>query len=196
MPRRHRQDAFDNSEQQNFSTGRTSSTSGSSLTSSSARSLLVQFRLHTVGLPTKFGRTHIGLVADALFVHSLTWRSCTDNLFVLLLFERAGRLRFLVLGRYHQVIPSLQCYPDAIRAQGPFFSPPIIRDRAGAIRPDFSVCVESRCTLAGRASTVIACLSCSLLGSGKGVGGLSFGLMGRRSAAISVGVFLTLFVWI
>ena len=34
------------------------------------------------------------------------------------------------------------------------------------------------------------CLSRSLLGSGKGVGGLSFGLLGRRSAAISVGVFL------
>ena len=36
-----------------------------------------------------------------------------------------------------------------------FSSPPIIRDRAGAIRPDFSVCVESSCMLVGRTSTVI-----------------------------------------
>ena len=90
-----------------------------------------------------------------------------------------------------QVILSLHSYPDAIRAQGLFYSPPIIRDRAGAIRPDFSVRVESRCTLVGRASTVIACLSRSLPESGKGVGGHSFGLLGRRSAAISVGAFLT-----
>ena len=39
------------------------------------------------------------------------------------------------------------CHPggtflDAIRAQGS--SPPIVRDRAGAIRPGFSVCFESR----------------------------------------------------
>ena len=67
------------------------------------------------------------------------------------------------------------------------------RDRAGAIRPDFSVCVGSRCTLVGRASAVIACLSRSLLESGKGVGGLPFGLLGRRSAAISVGAFSTWF---
>ena len=74
---------------------------------------------------------------------------------------------------------------------GLLYSPPIIRDRAGAIRPDFSVCVESRCTLVGRASTVIACLSRSLPESGKGVGGLSFGSLGKRSAAISVGAFST-----
>ena len=43
----------------------------------------------------------------------------------------------------------------------------------------------------GRASTVIACFSRSPPESGKGVGGLSFGSLGRRSAAISVGAFLT-----
>ena len=69
------------------------------------------------------------------------------------------------------------------------FSPPIIRDRAGAIRPDFSMCVESSCTLVGRTlSVIVAFLFCSLLGSGKGVGGLSFGLLGRQIAAISGGV--------
>ena len=40
-----------------------------------------------------------------------------------------------------QAIPSVQRDSDATRAQG-LSSPPIIRDRAGAIRPDFSVCVE------------------------------------------------------
>ena len=145
MPLRHRQDAVDNTEQQNFGTGRTS-TSGCSFTRSSASSSLVQLRHHPVGQPSTFGRTHIRLVADALFVHSLTWRSCTDNLFVLLLFKKAGRLRFCYIRLMtSQVIPSVQRNPDAIRAPGPFCSPPIIHDRAGAIRPDFSVCVESRC---------------------------------------------------
>ena len=68
-----------------------------------------------------------------------------------------------------------------------FLSPPIIRDRAGAIRPDFSVCVEGSVSPFrwGSARSVIACLFRSLLESGKGVGGLSFGLPGRRPAAIS-----------
>ena len=48
-------------------------------------------------------------------------------------------------------------------------SPPIIRDRAGAIRPDFSVCVECRANW----QTDIACYSCVLVAPGKrkGVGG-------------------------
>ena len=36
-----------------------------------------------------------------------------------------------------------------------YMTPHIIRDRAGAIRPDFSVCVENSCMLIGRTLSVI-----------------------------------------
>ena len=55
--------------------------------------------------------------------------------------------------------PDCTTDPDAHGAQVFFHSPPIIRDRSGAIRPDFSVCVEGRCMLVGRASSVIAAFS-------------------------------------
>ena len=66
----------------------------------------------------------------------------THSHFVVLLFQKAGRLGAFLLRPVDGVYHPGGIFPDAIRAQG--FSPPIIRDRAGAIRPDFSVCVESR----------------------------------------------------
>ena len=66
----------------------------------------------------------------------------THSHFVVLLFQKAGRLGAFLLRPVDGICHPGGTFPDAIRAQG--FSPPIIRDRAGAIRPDFSVRVESR----------------------------------------------------
>ena len=75
------------------------------------------------------------------------------------------------------------------------FPPPIIRDRAGAIRPDLSVCVESSldtlpCEDLHDLSS--ACLFRSHLESRKGAGALSLGFSGRRSAAVSCCAFFAL----
>ena len=80
--------------------------------------------------------------------------------------------------------PRTDCTADpcALLAQGSslFRSPPIIRDRAGAIRPDFSVCVESLVALAGKLHSCVANnLSRSLLGSGKGAGAPPLRLPGK-----------------
>ena len=62
--------------------------------------------------------------------------------FIVLLFQEAGRLGAFGYAHVDGIRHPGGTFPDAIRAQG--FYPPIIRDRAGAIRPDIPVCVESR----------------------------------------------------
>ena len=51
-------------------------------------------------------------------------------------FESAPRLM------HHRLSSSVQSLIRRNSCAGTFLTPPIIRDRAGAIRPDFSVCVE------------------------------------------------------
>ena len=96
----------------------------------------------------------------------------------LLLFKKADRIGLCYIRLMtSQVIPSVRPIPTQF-VRREFYSPPIIRDRAGAIRPDFSVCVEGRCMLVGRASSVIVAFSFNP-GKRKGSWGLLLRLTGK-----------------
>ena len=70
-----------------------------------------------------------------------------------------------------------------------YMTPHIIRDRAGAIRPDFSVCVEC----SARPKWLLPLIAAFSLTPGKRKGlGVPFGFSGGRSAAISGGGLLQL----
>ena len=108
------------------------------------------------GSTSRSGTAHAGLHAQPPHLHALL---------------RAARLtcRFAASRRWHS--PSRR-----------HTTPHIIRDRAGAIRPDFSVCAEASARPKW-SFPVIAAFSLTL-GKRKGLG-LSFGFSGGRSAAIS-----------
>ena len=91
--------ALDHTEQQHFSIGVLLRHGGVLGQGSRPDLSLCSPDFTPVGPPTQYGRTHIELVADFVFVHWPTRRSCMDNLFVSLLFEKVGRFRFPFLGR-------------------------------------------------------------------------------------------------
>ena len=64
--------------------------------------------------------------------------------YVALLLLKAGRIGSFFYVQLMTLVILVYDLSRRIGCRDFFFSPPIIRDRAGAIRPDFSVCVESR----------------------------------------------------
>ena len=92
MPPKHKQDAFDNTEQQNFGIGRTSSTSGNPFTGFLASSSCA------AATPPRWATSEVRadahLVGSGRTVRSQPHVEIMHGLFVLLLFKKAGRLRF------------------------------------------------------------------------------------------------------
>ena len=135
----------------------TSSASTVSITRSATSPLSALSWPHTFGLLAKYRRSHTGTVTDISYAHDLTVEIAHRDFVAWLLFKKAVRLGVFCFC-YTQLVTSqviLSARPIPTHFVRREVSPPIIRDRAGAIRPDFSVCVESSCTLVGRTSSVI-----------------------------------------